>query len=254
MTENRTTVLTDRTEDGRWTITLAAPERRNALDASMVQQLTDAVAAVAADCDARSLVVAGQGAAFCAGADLPDLFGRPGSSVADTRDRLHQVYESFLAVRRLSIPSVAAVQGPAVGAGLNLAMSCDVRIAAPDARFIASFTRIGLHPGGGCTWFLVDTLGPQRALALLLDGGEVRAEEAVRHGLALEIADDPLAAAHERAARWAALDRQLVADIRTAVAVADRDGFEASLQFESWAQASSAGKPEIQAAVERFRR
>lgn len=240
-------------EDGRWTLTLTDPERRNALDEALVQALGGAVDEVAADPGARSLVVTGAGSAFCAGADLPDLFGRPGT-VAQTRDRLHRVYDSFLRIRRLRIPTIAAVQGSAVGAGLNLALSCDLRIAGPAARFTASFTRIGLHPGGGCTWFLVDLLGEQRALALLLDGGEVRAEEAVRLGLALEVADDPVARAHDYAARWSALDPQLVADVRTAVGMARTAGFDATLEFESWAQASAAGKPEIAAVVDSFRR
>lgn len=239
---------------GRWTLTLDDPDRRNCLDQAMVKELGDAVTTVAADQDARTLVVTGAGTAFCAGADLPALFGTTGRSVAETRSHLHQVYDSFLRLRSLAIPTLAAVQGPAVGAGLNLAMACDVRLAGPRASFAATFSRIGLHPGGGCTWFLVDALGPQKALALLLDGGSLTGADAVREGLALRLVDDPVAAAGELTERWAALDPALARDIKSAVGVARSGNFDATLEFESWAQASSATGPAIQKAVAKFRK
>ncbi|PXY29412.1 enoyl-CoA hydratase [Prauserella endophytica] len=242
-------------DGGQWTLTLTDPDRRNCLDEEMVRELGDAVSAVAGQPAARTLVVTGQGTAFCAGADLPALFGEAaGRSVGELRGHLHNVYDSFLRLRALKIPTIAAVQGAAVGAGLNLAMACDVRIAGPRASFAATFSKIGLHPGGGCTWFLVDALGPQKALALLLDGGALDGAEAVRQGLALELADDPLAAAHDKAARWAALDPALARDIKSAVGVARSGDFGATLEFESWAQASSATGPAIQEVVARFRK
>jgi enoyl-CoA hydratase len=164
------------------------------------------------------------------------------------------VYDSFLRILQLPFPTIAAVQGPAVGAGLNLAMACDVRIAGPDAIFTASFTKIGLHPGGGCTWFLVRTLGRERALAVLLDGGSLTAAQAVELGLALRMADDPLAAAMDTAALYAGMDPNLARDIKSAVNLAADGDFAAALEFESWAQASSATGPALQQAVARFRR
>lgn len=238
---------------GRWTLTLTDPDRRNCIDEIMCAALGDAVATVAADPGARTLVVTGAGTAFCAGADLPALFGDTGRTVAEIRSHLHTVYDSFLRLRGLAIPTIAAVQGPAVGAGLNLAMACDIRIAGPRAKFAATFSRIGLHPGGGCTWFLVDALGPQKALALLLDGGALDGAAAVREGLALELADDPLAAATAIAERWASVDAALVRDIKQAVGLARTGDFHSTLEFESWAQASSATGPKIQKAVDRFR-
>ena len=239
---------------GIWTLTLNDPDRRNCLDDTMCRELGEAADTVAADPGARVLIVAGAGTAFCAGADLPALFGQPDRPVPVIRRQLQQVYRSFLRFRQLAVPTIAAVQGPAVGAGLNLAMACDVRIAGPRASFAATFTRLGLHPGGGCTWFLVDALGPQKAMALLLDGGTLDGAAAVREGLALELADDPLAAARQRVARWAAVDPQLARDIKTAVRVARDGDFDAALEFESWAQASSATGEEVQRAVARFRR
>ncbi|MDQ0381365.1 enoyl-CoA hydratase [Amycolatopsis thermophila] len=241
-------------EEGRWTLTLDDPDRRNCLDEPMCDQLADAVDRVAADPGARTLVVTGAGTAFCAGADLPALFGDPRDDVAAIRTRLRRVYASFLRLRDLPIPTVAAVQGAAVGAGLNLALACDVRIAGPRAKFAATFTRIGLHPGGGCTWFLVDVLGRQKALALLLDGGALDAPAAVAEGLALRLEDDPVAAAHELAKRWAELDPGLARDVKATVGVAHHGRFEDTLEVEAWSQASSATRPAIQEAVARFRK
>lgn len=239
---------------GRWTLTLNDPDRRNAITADMQDELAAAVATVARDAQARVLVVTGAGSSFCAGADLPAIFGDTSRSVQQLRRDLHTVYDSFLRIMALPIPTIAAVQGPAVGAGLNLAMACDVRIAGPRAKFAATFAKIGLHPGGGCTWFLVRALGPERALAMLLDGGTLAGAEAVAAGLALSLEDDPLTAAAETAERWAATDPQLTRDIKTAVQTAVRADFDTTLEFESWAQAASASNPAVQETVARFRK
>lgn len=152
-------LLEDGPADGVRVLTLNDPDRRNALSPGLQAELGDAVETVAADPDARALVVAGNGPAFSAGADLPAVFGELHREVGEIRAGLHAIYDSFLRVRRLAIPTIAAVQGAAVGAGVNLAMCCDVRIAGPHARFGVTFTKLGLHPGGGCTWFLVQALG-----------------------------------------------------------------------------------------------
>lgn len=235
-------------------LTLNDPDKRNIINDEMRKDLLDGIIRVREDPDATALVVTGAGSAFCGGADLPAIFGDGSRSVATVRDDLHQVYESFLELRSLAIPTIAAVGGPAVGAGLNLAMACDLRIAGPKAKFAATFSQIGLHPGGGCTWFLVQAMGEQRALKLLLDGGTVPGSEAVQEGLALSLEDDPLAAAVELARGYATMDSQLARDIKTAVRAAARHGFEASLELESWAQASSATKPAIQEFMARFRK
>ena len=164
MSERSTVSLTTGDHPGVRILTLTDPDRRNAIGPQMRDELAAAVAEVAADPDARALVVAGAGSAFCAGADLPAVFGGPERPEAEIRRDLQRLYRSFLAVAELSIPTIAAVQGPAVGAGLNLAMCCDLRIAGPEAVFAATFTKLGLHPGGGCTYFLVRALGRQRAL------------------------------------------------------------------------------------------
>lgn len=240
--------------DGVRILTLHDPDRRNAIGPDMRDALAAAVAAVADDADARALVVTGAGTAFCAGADLPAVFGGPERPEAQIRRELQHLYRSFLGVADLAIPTIAAVQGPAVGAGLNLAMCCDLRIAGPEATFAATFTRLGLHPGGGCTPFLVRALGAQRALAVLLDGETLTATEAVSEGLALRVAEEPLAEATTLAGRYARLDPDLARDIKRSVRLAEEAGFGPTLEFESWAQASTATKPAIREAVDRLTR
>lgn len=245
-------VLLDEHEDGVRVITLNDPDRRNALSPRLQRELGEAVEKVAQDKGARVLVVAGNGTAFCAGADLPAVFGELDRDVADIRAGLHEVYSSFLRVRDLGIPTIAAVQGAAVGAGVNLAMACDVRIAGPKAVFGVTFSKLGIHPGGGCTYFLTQALGRQRALSIILDGGSLSADEAQRLDLVLDVVDDPLATALDRARQWATLEPSLARDMKRAVSVAERGGFDETLEFEAWAQAASTRSPALREAIARF--
>ncbi|MGH3341454.1 MAG: enoyl-CoA hydratase [Carbonactinosporaceae bacterium] len=233
-------------------LTLDDPDRRNAMGPRLGAELAGRVAEIRADRDARALVVAATGAAFCAGADLPAVFGGPERPVHVLRDELRQVYDCFLGIIDLQIPTIAAVQGPAIGAGLNLALSCDLRFAGPRATLGATFARIGLHPGGGCTYFLVRELGQQRALRLLLEGGSLSAEQAAAAGVVLSVEDDPHAAAVSLAESITALDPELARDIKSSVAIAAKHGLGPSLEFEAWAQASTATKPQIRETVARF--
>lgn len=244
----------DETGDGIWILTLTDPERRNAMGAAMGAELRDAAARLAADSAVRALVVTGEGDAFCAGADLPALFGDPGRPIEETRSRLQRYYQGFLALRALPFPTIAAVNGPAVGAGLNLALACDLRVAGPRAAFGATFTRIGLHPGGGCTWFLVKALGPSRALRTLLLGDTLDAATAVVWGLAEGPEEDCVAAALDLAGRIAAIEPSLARHVKRSVGLAvETDDLAAVLEYESWAQAASTDSPTLQRWVDRFR-
>ena len=235
--------------------TLNDPERRNPMGDEMGAQLIAVCSAVAADPEARVLVLTGAGRAFCAGADLPQLFGPAAQApVTETHARLQSYYRPFFAMRDLAIPTVAAVNGAAIGAGLNLAMACDVRVAGAGATFGATFTRIGLHPGGGCTWFLVQAIGASRALRVLLLGEPLDAAQAVAWGLADGPAEDALAAALELAAGFAGVDPALARHVKKAVDIAARTGdLGATLEYESWAQAASATSPQLHDWVARFR-
>ncbi|KUP96515.1 enoyl-CoA hydratase [Thermobifida cellulosilytica] len=233
-------------------IVLDAPHRLNALDRPMLAELAAAVHEVAADEEARALVVSGAGRAFCAGADVTSLFGDPTRPPAVIRDDLKQVYASFLGIAELSIPTIAAVGGVAVGAGVNIAMACDIVIAGPRAEFAITFADMGLHPGGGSSWFLTRRLGGHRALATLLDAERIGAEEAFRMGLATRLAENPVAAALELAHRAAQRDPALVRDMKRAVRMAEEADLDTVLEFESWAQASSVNSPRFQKFLAEF--
>lgn len=178
-------------DGGTATVTLDDPARRNALSLDLVGELCAAFDAVERDPAVRAVVLTGAPPAFCSGAARPDLVG------ADAA-RLGAIYEGFLRVARCPLPTVAAVNGPAVGAGFNLALACDVRLAGASARFDARFLRLGIHPGGGHTWLLNRAVGPQTAAAIVLFGQVLDGAAAERAGLAWRCVpdDDLLAEAH----------------------------------------------------------
>ncbi len=202
--------------DGVATVTLTAPERRNALDAQMVTELVDAFDTLEADESVHAVVVTGAPPAFCAGADLSDLLHASSSDEDAARSGLLQIYEGFLRVSRCPLPTLAAVNGAAVGAGVNLALACDVRLVARSARIDTRFVQLGLHPGGGHTWMLQRLAGPQTAAAALLFGEVLTAEEAVRVGVAWRVVEDDLLldVASELAARTAAAPRRVLIDVK----------------------------------------
>ncbi|MGE3285903.1 MAG: enoyl-CoA hydratase [Pseudonocardia sp.] len=214
-------------------LTVSNPARRNAMDTRMARLLTDAVTAAVADGDVGAVVITGEDPAFCAGGNLAEL------SDADPA-RLRAVYEGFLAVAQCPLPTIAAVNGPAVGAGLNLALACDVRLAGPRARFDARFLPLGLHPGGGYTWMAHRAVGPQVAAALTLFGEVLDAAEAQRLGLVLRAVEDVRAAALEMAARAAEAPRTLAVTTKATMRVtANLQAQADAVEVEVRAQAES---------------
>lgn len=236
-------VLVD-VEDRVAVITVNDPDRRNAVTFEMSAALRAAVDAAEADPGVHAVVVTGAGKAFCAGADLTAL----GEA---TEDGLRKIYDGFLAIAHCSLPTIAAVNGAAVGAGLNLALAADVRIAGPAAMFDPRFQKLGIHPGGGATWMLQRAVGPQVARAALLFGMRFDAEAAVRHGLALSVADDPVAAARELAAGPAAAPREVVIATKASMratanpGVLDIDQHRIAVDVELGPQATSIESPEF---------
>jgi enoyl-CoA hydratase len=172
-------------------LTLDDPDRRNALTPGLVDEIVAAVGAADADESVGAIVVTGAPPAFCSGADVGNL-----AAVGEQRrsgaggDDLRGVYEGFLRVLSSPLPTVAAVNGPAVGAGFNLALACDVRIAGHSARFDARFLRLGIHPGGGHAWLLERAVGPQAAAAMVLFAERVDGARAAEIGLAWRCVDD----------------------------------------------------------------
>ena len=223
-------------------ITVNDPGRRNAVTDEISAGLRAAVQCADADPQVHAVVVTGAGTAFCAGADL----GALGNA---SEGELPHLYDGFLAIADCTLPTVAAVNGPAVGAGLNLALACDVRIAGPNAMFDARFQKLGIHPGGGMTWMLQRAVGPQVARAALLFGTRFDAQAAVRHGLALAVVDDPVAAARELAAGPAGAPRDVViatkATMRTTISpgAIDIDQHAFAVRAELGPQAESIRSP-----------
>lgn len=205
--------------DGVATLTLDAPERRNALSVEMSRELIDAAATADADPDVGALVVTG-GAHFCAGAVRSVLADTGLDPVEDSAyTNLETVYRAFTSIGSVGIPTIAAVRGAAVGAGLNLALATDLRIVSRTARLLPGFAQIGIHPGGGHFTLLNRVAGREAAAALGLFGEEVDGDRAVALGLAWSAHDDAevLGAAHAMAARVArdpALARRTVTSFR----------------------------------------
>ena len=191
--------------DGVATLTLNNPDERNTLTGPMVAEITAAMDEIEGNEKIGAVVVTGAAPAFCAGANLGNLQTASG-------DSLGTIYEGFLRIARSPLPTIAAVNGAAVGAGMNLALGCDVRIAAKRAKFDTRFLQIGIHPGGGHTWMFRRIAGPQATMAAVIFGEVLDGEEAARVGLAYKcVADDQLlAASQEMAARAASRPRALV--------------------------------------------
>lgn len=158
-------------------ITLDDPDKRNALNLELNEELISTIAGYEADESVAAIVITGAPPAFCAGADLSQL----GSS---RREGLEQIYAGFLAVANCTLPTIAAVNGAAVGAGMNLALACDLRIAGESARFDTRFLTLGIHPGGGHTWMMTRATDLQTTMATVLLGERLDAAQAVRTGLA----------------------------------------------------------------------
>jgi enoyl-CoA hydratase len=243
--ESFTRLQLERRPNGVRVLALDDPDKRNAIGPELRDELVVAGRQLLEDGQAKALVVTGRGSAFCAGADLGAVFDVDGATPSQMRARQLSYYESFLTLRGLTIPTIAAVQGPAVGAGLNLALVCDIVIAGPRAKFGVTFAKLGLHPGGGCTSFLTRRMGPGRALRAMLLGEVIDGARAAELGLADELAEDPLVHALDLAGHVATLEPSLVRDMKRAVAIASAESFDALLSFESYAQAATAFNPGV---------
>lgn len=221
------------------TLTLNNPAERNTLTAPMVDEIVAAMDAIEADDGVGAVVVTGAAPAFCAGANLGNL-------AEATDESLGRIYEGFLRIARSPLPTLAAVNGAAVGAGMNLALGCDVRIAARRARFDTRFLQIGIHPGGGHTWMLRRIVGPQATFAAVVFGEVMDGAEAERVGLVHRCVDDDLLleTAHAMAARAADAPRALAISVKATIqAMADIDDHPAAVQAELVPQVWSTRQP-----------
>jgi enoyl-CoA hydratase/carnithine racemase len=219
-------------------VTLNLPKLRNAMTTELTDAWAVAMERVASDRSLRAVVVTGAGSAFCSGADLSWLDqGNLSDNTPDRlRDKMLPFYRTWLAPQQISVPVVAAVNGPAVGAGLCLALACDLRYAAPSATFSAPFTQLGTHGGMAVSWLLPEAVGTPRAREMLYTGRVVSAEEAQAWGLVSEVAEDVVGRAVEVAESVARAAPIAVRLTKAGLAQGSRGGFEVALQWEALAQ------------------
>lgn len=190
-------------EDGLARLTLDRPDRLNSFNAQMHEEVRAAMETVQGDDGIRCLLISGNGRAFCAGQDLSDRDVAPGDDAPDLGETLERKYNPLIrSLVTLEKPVICAVNGVAAGAGANIALACDIVIAAESAKFIQSFCRIGLVPDSGGTWTLPRLAGRARALGMALLGERISARQAEDWGMIWKcVADDDLASTTEQMAR-----------------------------------------------------
>jgi enoyl-CoA hydratase/carnithine racemase len=242
-------MLRTETEDGVLTVTLARPERRNAIDGELAAKLRDAFEAAADDPGVRALILTGEGKAFSAGGDL-SRFERDWDP-REFRHDSHRLTSLITLLERLEKPTVAAINGPVTGAGTQLALVCDVRLAAESARFIYREGRLGIIPSHGGVTRLVKLIGQARARDVLLGGEELSAAEALAVGLVTAIHPDEelLDAARARVATMLKRSPQAYAAAKRLLWLAGNVDLESGMVAEGLAQSLLIGTEEHKQAV-----
>lgn len=235
--------------DGIAIVTINDPKRRNIISGALVDEIISAFAIIEKDEHIKAVIVTGAAPAFCAGADLQDLSdAREGDGTG-----IKKVYEGFMTIARCPLPTIAAVNGAAVGAGMNLATACDIRIAAKSAVFDTRFMQLGLHPGGGHTWMLQRAFGWQNSIATLLLGQKLTGDDAVTKGLAWACVEDEklLETAKALASKTASYPRDLL--IRTKQSLIDTaaiNDHKAAVDYEYTPQMWSVQQPAFAQLIE----
>lgn len=228
------------------TVTLNRPQALNSFTRTMHQDLWSALDRAEGNAAIRALVITGAGRGFCAGADLADFDFEPGPDLVKRADPGPVIEQAFNPTARrmmnLRMPTVAAVNGVAAGAGASLAMCCDIALAAQGASFIQAFSKIGLIPDAGGSWLLVERLGLARAMALALTGDKLPAEQAKAFGMIWDVVDGDgpacVAAAQALAARLAAMPTQALVATRHLLRTAATRSFTQQLDAERDAQSA----------------
>ena len=234
-------------------ITLNRPDRLNALNAEMHAALLAALAEAEADPSCRALLLTGAGRGFCAGQDLGEVAPRAGAppDLAAVLERYNGLVRKL---RGIALPVVCAVNGVAAGAGANLALACDIVLAARSANFVQAFSRIGLIPDCGGTWFLPRLVGAARARALAILGEPLAAERAAEWGLIWQAVDDTLlmAEAHTLAARLAGAATVGIALTKRALDAAESNTLDRQLDLERDLQDEAGRTPDYAEGVRAF--
>jgi len=241
----------ERPREGVALLVLDNPDQRNAMSAPMTASWVRAVDALAGDPTVRAVVVTGEGSAFSSGGDTAWLASEPDATVDRLRTRMIAFYRAWLSLRRLEVPTVAALNGPAIGAGLCLPLACDLRVAVQGAKLGVPFTRLGLHPGMGATHLLPDVVGPAVARDLLLTGRVVDAQEALSLGLVTRVlpSEGFREAALDVAAGIAAAAPIATRLTKVALAGGGHADLEQALQWEALAQPVTLATEDLQEGI-----
>ena len=250
---NDQSILVER-RDGYRVVTLNRPDRLNAFNDAMHVALRQAIEEIEADESCRALLITGAGRSFCAGQDLSDRLLKPGE-VPVPRNSLEQYYNPLVRkLRSLPFPVVAAVNGVAAGAGCNIALACDIVLAARSASFVQSFARIGVIPDCGGTWFLPRLVGEARARGLALLAEPLPAEKAEDWGLIWQCVDDAslVAEAQKLCEHFAAAPTQGLALIKRALNASAGNSLDAQLDLERDLQRVANQTPDYAEGVRSF--
>jgi enoyl-CoA hydratase len=241
----------ERTPDGVALLTLDNPDLRNAMSDEMTASWVTAIDELAADRSVRAVVVTGEGSAFCSGGNTGWIAGEPDATVDHLRTRMMAFYRAWLSIRKLEVPTIAAVNGAAIGAGLCLALACDIRYAARGARLGAPFVRLGMHAGMGATYLLPNVVGEAHARDLLLTGRIVDSDEALRLGLVSRVIEPESFRADVLEAAAGLAANAPIATRLTKIALADggHQDFESCVQWEALAQPITLATADLQEGV-----
>jgi enoyl-CoA hydratase len=247
--------LTLEQRDGVAVLTLNNPARRNAMTPELTAEFPRAIAAIRADDGVRALVLTGSGSTFCAGGDLATLEQQLDWTPDRNRRFMGDFYRAYLSVLQVDVPVIAALNGHAIGAGLSMALGCDLRFAAEGIRLGFTYLNLGLHPGMGTTHLLPQVVGQAAAADLVFTGRLIGPEEALQIGLvsrvlpAGQLLPTSLAVAQEIAAKTPSGVRLA----KRALVQPKLTGLEAALDYEATAQMTSFGSPEMRAALAQLR-
>ncbi len=229
--------------DGVASITLNRPDRLNALSREMLLELRDSLQKAASDTSVKVVQLTGNGKAFCAGQNLLERDPRKLKSAPNLEVVQHELYHPIIeSLTTIDKPVIVAVNGIAAGAGIGIALGGDITIAAKSARFLFSFVKVGLSVDTGCGWNLVKALGPARARALLMTGGEISSEDAERTGLIWKSVDDRTLSeqASQIARKLVSGPRVAIGSIKKAIAAASASAnFSDYLRVEAALQAAA---------------
>ena len=248
-------VLLDRFENGVLTLTLNRPERLNALNGALIEALSDGIKRAGTDPECRAVLITGAGRGFCAGADLANRAFAPGDARPDLGEALEKGLNPIIrGIRNLPKPVVCAVNGPAAGAGANIALACDIVLAAKSAQFLQAFARIGLIPDAGGTFVLPRLVGDARARALMMLAEPIAAEQAQAIGMIYRAVDDEdlMGESHTVAERLAAASTHALGLMKRALAASPTNSLDDQLDLERDLQREAGASDDYMEGVRAF--